>query len=91
MNKFILILLFDVQGAVYQYIVPRHTAINALYYHEVVRTLKRQVNKKGPNLKKFYFCVMTMLSRTPLSSPKNFWKKEKLKFLHTLCTVKIVE
>ncbi len=39
--------------------------------------------------KKFRFCTTITLSCTPLPLAENFWKKEKLKFPHTLCTVPI--
>ncbi len=70
MNKFMLILFFDEKEAVYQHTVPCYTTINVLYYCEVLRTLKRHVNKKRPDLKKFGFCTTTMLNRTLLLSFK---------------------
>ncbi len=41
MNKVMLILFFNARGAVYRHIGPRHKTINALYYCEVLTTLKR--------------------------------------------------
>ncbi len=46
-----LILFLDMREAVYQHIVPHHTTINVLYYCEALRTLKRHVNRKRPDLK----------------------------------------
>ncbi len=52
MNEVMLILFFDAQRAVYQHFVPHHTTIDVLRYDKVLRTLKRYVNKKRPDLKK---------------------------------------
>ncbi len=54
MQKVILILYFDMQRAVYQHIIRRHTTINTLYYYEVLRTLKRHMNNKRPDPKKIW-------------------------------------
>ncbi len=81
------ILFIDVRGAVCQHIVPRHTTINALYYREVLRTLKRHANKKRLDLKIIGFCTTTTLSYTLLPLSDNFLKSENLKFSHTPCTV----
>ncbi len=52
MNKVMLILFFDAQVAVYQCNAPRHMTINVLVHCKVLRILKRQANKKMPDLKK---------------------------------------
>ncbi len=91
MNKVILTLFFNARRAVYQHIVPRHTTISALYYCEVLRTLKRHVNKKRPNLKKIDFYTTTVLSCTSLPPSKNFQGKEKFAHRHFESNVKFFD
>ncbi len=86
MNKVMLILFFNVRGAVFQHIVQPYKTVDALYYREVLKTLKRNEQEEASS-EKNGFCITITLSCTPLPSSENFCIIEKLKFSHTSCTV----
>ncbi len=74
-NKIMLILFFEVREAIYQHIVPRHMAINALCYYKVLRTLKRHMNKKRPDLKKIWLLHHNNTQPHNASTVKEFLEK----------------
>ncbi len=80
MNKVILILFFDVRGAVYWHIVPRHMTLSVLYYCEVLRTLKRHMNKKRHSLKKIWLLHHNTKPHT-ISIVRKLLKKGKIEVL----------
>ncbi len=76
-----LILFFDVRGGVYHHIVPHHTTINALYYCEVLRTIKKHVNKKRPDQKKIWLLHHDNTKLHTASIVTEFLEKGKIEVL----------
>ncbi len=60
--------------------------ISIFPYCKVLKTLKRLLNKTRPDLKIIWLLHHDNV-KPRIASLENFWKKEKLKFLHTLCIV----
>jgi [histone H3]-lysine36 N-dimethyltransferase SETMAR len=49
-KKFMMIFFFDCRGVVYQHAVPPQTSINAEYYVQVLKKLKKHVQQKRPEI-----------------------------------------
>ena len=43
-------LIFYIDGMVYQYVVPAHTAATGLYYRDVMKVLQDHIRRKWPRL-----------------------------------------
>ncbi len=67
----------DVRGVVYQHIIPHHMTINVLYYCRVLRTLKRRVNRRKPDLKNNWLLHHDNAKPHITSIGREFSEKEK--------------
>ncbi len=81
-NKVMLFVLRCVRGSVYQHTVLCRMTINSLYYYKVLRTLKKQVNKKKPNRRKSWLLHHDNSKPHIASIVRKFLEKGKTEFLY---------
>ena len=49
-GKVMVILFFDIEGMVYQYVLPAHPTVTGLYYRDVLKVLQGLIRWKRPRL-----------------------------------------